>query len=71
MNLYDPEFLYDDSISKDLNKIGKHNVDLSDEKRLQFFAKYLHRLPFFRRIPEEKLSGKYIDKITLVEKVKG
>ena len=70
MTLHDQEFLYDESVSKDLKKIGRPNVDLSDEKRLKFFAKYLHRLPFFRRISEEKLLNKYIDKIVLVEREK-
>jgi len=34
MNLYDPEFLYDDSVAKNLNKIGKPNPDLPENKRL-------------------------------------
>ena len=70
MNLYDQEFLYDESIAKDLNRIGKPNPDIPEDKRLQFFAKYLNRLSFFRRISEEKLTSKYIQKITLVERKK-
>ena len=52
MNLHDSEFLYDESVAKDLQKIGKPNADLSEPKRLQFFAKYINRLPFFRRVGE-------------------
>ena len=71
MNLYDPEFLYDDSVAKNLQKIGKPNPDLPDEKRLQFMAKYISMFPFFRRIAEEKINEKYIDKLEIVEKKKG
>ena len=71
MNLYDPEYLYDESVAKNLQKIGKPNPDLAEEKRLQFMAKYIGMFPFFRRIPEQRISDYYIDKIEIVEKKKG
>jgi len=71
MNLYDPEFLYDDSVAKNLLKIGKPNPDLKDKKRLQFLAKYLSMFPFFKRITERKMAEKYVGHITIVEKNKG
>ena len=70
MNLFDQGFLYDESIEKDLNKIGKPNPDIPEDKRLQFFAKYLNKFSFFRRISEKKLTTKYIEHITLVERKK-
>ena len=50
MNLYDPDFLYDESVVKNLDKLGKPSAEISEEKRPLFLAKYLNMFPFFSRL---------------------
>ena len=65
--MQDQKFLYDASVTKDMEKIGRPS-DIPEQKRLQFLAKYLNRLPFFRRVGETNLNEKYIHKLSIVEK---
>ncbi len=70
MNLYDPDFLYDESVVKNLDRLGKPSADILEEKRPLFLAKYLNMFPFFSRVSAQDMANKYIKNITIIDKKK-
>ena len=70
INMYDPEYLFDRKIQANLDKLTKNDSinGVAEDKRLQFLSQYLTTFPFFKRMSEDTIHDKYINKIKIVER---